>query len=133
VKALAPLHMDEGVIDGGLAVKNGEVSGWTCSRGTVPVTKPVTLTDQDGIVVLSLPNRLDLNDADMLFRPARYSAVSPAFRRCGAVSDRRRACHGDVVRYRRPFGRVQPEGACRWGSTPATRMAACGPYIMAAS
>jgi GT2 family glycosyltransferase/glycosyltransferase involved in cell wall biosynthesis len=74
----SPLHLDEGVIDGGLSVKNGVVSGWICSRGTVPATKPVTLIDQDGAVVLSLPTRLDPEDADPLFRPGRFSAALPA-------------------------------------------------------
>jgi hypothetical protein len=74
----SPLHLDEGVIDGCLSVRDGVVSGWICSRGTVPVTKPVTLIDQDGAVVLTLPTRLGPADVDPLFRPGRFSAELPA-------------------------------------------------------
>ncbi len=66
------------VIDGSISVREGAVSGWICSRGTVPVTQPVSVINQDGVVVLTLPTSLDPTDSDPLFRPARYSAELPA-------------------------------------------------------
>jgi GT2 family glycosyltransferase/glycosyltransferase involved in cell wall biosynthesis len=75
----SPLYLDADIIDGKLAIEDGVVTGWICSRGASPMTKSVSLIDQDGAVVTTVSTRLDSSDTDPLFQPARFTAVLPAW------------------------------------------------------
>lgn len=78
----SPLSFTAETYDGEISVEGGVVSGWVCGRQEGEIAAKLTLTDQDGDVVLSLKPAADRDTSDPLFMPARFSAELPA--RCFA-------------------------------------------------
>jgi GT2 family glycosyltransferase len=74
----SPVFLEADIFDGELSIDCGVVSGWVANRCLLGVTEPVTLFDQDGHLVLTIPTRQDPADTDPLFRPARFAATLPA-------------------------------------------------------
>ncbi|MDR3532720.1 MAG: glycosyltransferase [Rhodopila sp.] len=72
------VFLDPDVFDGEISIAGGVVSGWVCDRGLAGITKPVTLIDQDGGFVLTVPTRPDPVGNNPLFRSARFPAALPA-------------------------------------------------------
>lgn len=74
----SPMPCTAETYDGEISVTGGVVSGWVCGRQQRPITATLTLTDQDGDVVLSVKPAPDRDSSDPLFMPARFSAELPA-------------------------------------------------------
>ncbi len=73
----SPLFMGPDILDGALTIEGGRVHGWVTNRHSVTVTQDVTLTDQDGQVVMTVTPTLAPEDGDPLFRPGRLDALLP--------------------------------------------------------
>ncbi len=74
----SPLFLEADIYDGEMSIVGGIVSGWVTNRHLGNVTRPVTLTDQDGRQVMTVQPSVDPSADDPLFRPARFSAPVPA-------------------------------------------------------
>lgn len=104
----SPLFMEPTMLAGEIRIAGGRVIGWVCNRHSVTVTQPVSLTDQDGRLVMTVQPAPDPADEDPLLRPGRFDAALPDH--CFGRNELHLAASvGDIV-FASAFGPVRLEG-----------------------